>query len=183
MPIKMLRIDDRLIHGQIVTAWAKNIQAEKIWIVDDGVAKDDFVKGIMHMVAPGDRELIITGLADMPSMAEKLDSELEKNLDDINNLFGFDSDGDLIIDSGLGFRMDKQLTAYVQSGGIFAMKTTSLDGKIKSSEQKISKLEDQMQSKEAELRNKYGQMEGTLNSLESQQNSIQNFSNSFRRGQ
>lgn len=23
MPIKMLRIDDRLIHGQIVTAWAK----------------------------------------------------------------------------------------------------------------------------------------------------------------
>lgn len=29
MPIKMLRIDDRLIHGQIVTAWAKNIQAEK----------------------------------------------------------------------------------------------------------------------------------------------------------
>lgn len=80
MPIKMLRIDDRLIHGQIVTAWAKNIQAEKIWIVDDGVAKDDFVKGIMHMVAPGDRELIITGLADMPSMAEKLDSELGNTL-------------------------------------------------------------------------------------------------------
>jgi len=114
---------------------------------------------------------------------KKLDSELEKNLDDIKNLFGFDSDGDLIIDSGLGYRMDKQLTAYVQSGGIFAMKTSSLDGKIKSSEQKISKLEDQMQSKEAELRNKYGQMEGTLNNLESQQNSIQNFSNSFRRGQ
>ena len=80
MPIKMLRIDDRLIHGQIVTAWAKNIQAEKIWIVDDGVTKDDFVKGIMHMVAPGDRELIITGLADMPSMAEKLDSELGNTL-------------------------------------------------------------------------------------------------------
>lgn len=114
---------------------------------------------------------------------KKLDSELEKNLDDIKNLFGFDSDGDLIIDSGIGYRMDKQLTAYVQSGGIFAMKTSSLDGKIKSSEQKISKLEDQMQSKEAELRNKYGQMEGTLNSLENQQNSIQNFSNNLRRGQ
>ena len=44
MPIKMIRIDDRLIHGQIVTAWAKAIQASKIWIIDDGVAKDDFIK-------------------------------------------------------------------------------------------------------------------------------------------
>ena len=80
MPIKMLRIDDRLIHGQVVTAWAKNIQAEKIWIVDDGVAKDDFIKGIMQMVSPSDRELIITGLDDMPSMSEKLDSELGLSL-------------------------------------------------------------------------------------------------------
>lgn len=75
MAIKMLRIDDRLIHGQIVTAWAKNIHADKIWIVDDGVAKDDFIKGIMQMVAPSDRELIITGLAEMPTMAKKLDAE------------------------------------------------------------------------------------------------------------
>lgn len=75
MPIKMLRIDDRLIHGQIVTAWAKNIQAEKIWIVDDGVAKDEFIKGVMKMVAPSDRELLISGLDEMPSIAKKLDEE------------------------------------------------------------------------------------------------------------
>ena len=51
MSIKMIRIDDRLIHGQIVTAWAKNLQIKKIWIADDGVAKDDFIKGVMQMVA------------------------------------------------------------------------------------------------------------------------------------
>ena len=109
---------------------------------------------------------------------KKLDSELEKNLDDVKNMFGYDSDGDLIIDSGIGFKLDKQLTAYVQSGGIFAMKTSALDSRIKSSEQKIARLETQMDDKEAELRNKYGQMEGALNSLESQQNTIKNFSNS-----
>lgn len=75
MPIKMIRIDDRLIHGQIVTAWAKAIQASKIWIIDDGVAKDDFIKGVMQMVAPSDRELIITGLYEMPSILKKLDNE------------------------------------------------------------------------------------------------------------
>lgn len=107
---------------------------------------------------------------------KKLDSELEKHLEDIKSIFGYDSDGDLIIDKGLAFQLDKQLTAYVQSGGIFAMKTTSLDGKIKASEQKISRLETQMNEKEADLKNKYGRMQGALNSLENQQNSLQNFS-------
>ena len=97
-------------------------------------------------------------------------------VEDVKNIFGYDSDGDLIIDKGIAYQMDKQLTAYVQSGGIFAMKTTSLDGKIKASEQKISRLETQMNDKEADLKNKYGRMQGALNSLENQQNSIQNFS-------
>lgn len=109
---------------------------------------------------------------------KKLDSELEKHLDDVKNMFGYDSDGDLIIDSGIGYKLDKQLTAYVQSGGVFSMKTSALDSRIKSSEQKIARLETQMDDKEAELKNKYGQMEGALNSLESQQNTIKNFSNS-----
>lgn len=108
---------------------------------------------------------------------KKLDSQLENHLEDVKNIFGYDSDGDLIIDSGIGYKLDKQLTAYVQSGGVFAMKTSSLDSKIKSSEQKISRLETQMDDKEADLKYKYGQMEGALNGLESQQNAIKNFSN------
>ena len=106
---------------------------------------------------------------------KKLDSSLENHLDDIKNIFGFDTDGDLIIDSGIAFKLDKQISAYTQTGGILAMKTANLDSKIKSSETRITRLEEQMEDKEAELRYKYGQMEGTLNSLESQQNSLNNF--------
>ena len=40
MAVKMIRIDDRLIHGQIVAAWVKSLSIKRIWIVDDGVAKD-----------------------------------------------------------------------------------------------------------------------------------------------
>lgn len=107
---------------------------------------------------------------------KKLDSMLESNMDEIKQLFGYDSDGDMIIDSGIAFKLDKQITAYTQTGGILALKTTSLDSKIKSSESKIAKLEDQMDEKEAELKEKYSTMESSLNSLESQQNSISNFS-------
>lgn len=108
---------------------------------------------------------------------KKLDENIESHLDDIKSLFGYDSDGDLIIDSGIANNLDKHLTAYVRSGGIFSGKNATLDGKIKSSEQRISRLETQMQQKEADLKNKYAQMEGALNNLETQQNAITNFSN------
>ena len=106
---------------------------------------------------------------------KKLDDALANHLDDIKMLFGYDSDGDLIVDTGIAYKLDKQISAYTQTGGILAMKTSSLDSKIKSSETKITKLESQMEKKEAELRNKYSQMEGSLNSLEAQQNTISNF--------
>jgi flagellar hook-associated protein 2 len=107
---------------------------------------------------------------------KKLDSALANDLNDIKNMFGYDSDGDLIIDSGIAYRLDKELTAYVQTGGIIASKTSNLDSKIKTSESKVAKLETQMDQKEQELRQKYASMEGSLNSLESQQSTISNFS-------
>lgn len=106
---------------------------------------------------------------------KKLDERLKNNLDDIKKIFGYDSDGDLIVDSGIGYLIDKQLTSYVQTGGILANKDSVLNRQIDSTQKKITKLESQLDDKEAELRSKYGQMEGTLNSLERQQEGISNF--------
>jgi len=47
-----VRIDDRLIHGQVVTAWVKHLDISKIIIVDDDVYKDDFLKKVLYMVSP-----------------------------------------------------------------------------------------------------------------------------------
>ncbi|MCQ2576561.1 MAG: flagellar filament capping protein FliD [Treponema sp.] len=112
---------------------------------------------------------------------KKLDDALENHLDDVKAIFGYDSDGDLIVDTGIAYKMDKQIGAYTQTGGILALKTSTLDSKIKSSETKIARLEDQMKDKEAELRQKYSSMEGSLNSLESQQTAITNFTNQQNR--
>ncbi|MBB5218500.1 flagellar hook protein [Treponema rectale] len=112
---------------------------------------------------------------------KKLDEMLASNLNEIKNMFGFDSDGDLIIDNGVAFLLDKQLTSWVQSGGIISAKTNALEGNIKSSNSKITRLETQLERKEAELKSKYASMEGTLNNLEAQQNSLNNYSNANNR--
>lgn len=50
--IVLTRIDDRLIHGQVVTAWSKITKANRIIVVDDEVAADEFMVKILKMAAP-----------------------------------------------------------------------------------------------------------------------------------
>lgn len=70
----MIRIDDRLIHGQIVTAWAKNLNIKRIWIIDDGVSKDLFISNVMQMVAPSDTKLVITGTDQIETLVKEYDA-------------------------------------------------------------------------------------------------------------
>lgn len=50
--IVFARIDDRLIHGQVMTSWVHETKANEIVIIDDEVAKDEFLKMIMASSAP-----------------------------------------------------------------------------------------------------------------------------------
>ena len=107
---------------------------------------------------------------------KKLDDALTNKILEVKTLFGSDTDGDLIIDTGIGKALDANVTPYVQSGGILATRTTGLATKISTTEKKIAELDIQLEDKKAELKSKYGQMEGTLNSLQNQSSSISNFS-------
>ncbi len=47
-----VRIDDRLIHGQVMTSWMKQMPAKQIIVVDNKVAKDDFMLFVLQNAAP-----------------------------------------------------------------------------------------------------------------------------------
>lgn len=96
---------------------------------------------------------------------KKLDSALKTNMRDIKNLFGYDSDGDLVADTGIAYMMDKNLQSFTQVGGIIASKTSTLNGKMTASQKNIDSLEKKLKQKENDLKVKYGQMESALNSL------------------
>jgi PTS system mannose-specific IIB component len=52
MALKLVRVDDRLIHGQVVTIWLKALHATRIVIVDDRTARDEFLREILELAAP-----------------------------------------------------------------------------------------------------------------------------------
>ena len=52
MSIELVRLDDRLIHGQVVAGWVKALYSTSIVVVDDEVAGDPFQESLMRMAVP-----------------------------------------------------------------------------------------------------------------------------------
>lgn len=48
----LTRIDDRLIHGQVMTAWIKQKNAVQVVVADDEVAEDEFMINVLEMAVP-----------------------------------------------------------------------------------------------------------------------------------
>lgn len=63
MALRLVRVDDRLIHGQVVAIWLKALGARRIVIVDDKTARDDFVREVITLAAPAGTEVEIHDLA------------------------------------------------------------------------------------------------------------------------
>ena len=47
MDIRLARIDDRLIHGQVATVWAKEAGAKRIIVVSEEVERDEIRKTLV----------------------------------------------------------------------------------------------------------------------------------------
>lgn len=52
LKINLARIDSRLLHGQVATAWTPDSKANRIIVVSDAVAKDEMRKTLITQAAP-----------------------------------------------------------------------------------------------------------------------------------
>ncbi|HGQ8390643.1 TPA: PTS sugar transporter subunit IIB [Streptococcus pneumoniae] len=52
MSIEFVRIDDRLVHGQVVTTWLKKYDIEQVIIVNDRISEDKTRQSILKISAP-----------------------------------------------------------------------------------------------------------------------------------
>lgn len=52
MDIQLIRIDDRLIHGQVVVGWVKALGIERLVVVNDAIARNSMQKTLMEMAVP-----------------------------------------------------------------------------------------------------------------------------------
>ena len=57
MNIVLNRVDERLIHGQVLVSWTKKLQVGRILVVDDQIVYDELAKTVLMMSVPADIEL------------------------------------------------------------------------------------------------------------------------------
>ena len=58
--VKHMRIDNRLIHGQVTTTWVGQINADVIMVVNDKVSKDPIQTVMLPMAARGVKTLVLS---------------------------------------------------------------------------------------------------------------------------
>ena len=59
MSIDMVRVDDRLIHGQVVIGWIPFVKAEAVVVACDAAAADETQMALMQMAMPEGVELLV----------------------------------------------------------------------------------------------------------------------------
>lgn len=80
MPIKVIRIDDRYIHGQVTVGWVNAYKIDEIWVIDDSLANNEFLKKIQLAMAPPGKKVEIL------SINEAINKLRNKNFNKSNNI-------------------------------------------------------------------------------------------------
>ena len=66
----LARIDSRLLHGQVATAWTKTVQPTRIIVVSDEVTKDELRKKLIQQAAPPGVKAHVVPVAQMIKIAK-----------------------------------------------------------------------------------------------------------------
>ena len=64
MPVSLFRVDDRLVHGQVVIGWGRPLAAKFIVLVDDAVRESSWEQDLYRMAVPDDVEIIFASTAE-----------------------------------------------------------------------------------------------------------------------
>ncbi|MDX2057526.1 MAG: PTS sugar transporter subunit IIB [Gemmatimonadales bacterium] len=67
MSIVVARVDDRLVHGQVVIGWGRPLELNRIVLVDAEVAASDFERDLYRMAVPAGIEVEFLRPAEAPA--------------------------------------------------------------------------------------------------------------------
>lgn len=66
MSVDLVRIDNRLVHGQVIEAWVPYIRATRIVVIDDEVADDPLKRSIVELAMPRELPLDVLHIREAP---------------------------------------------------------------------------------------------------------------------
>ena len=71
MAVVFARVDERLIHGQVATAWLRKYPVNIVIVVDDESANNSLQKMLLEMAVSGTMKCVVTTGKDAKAVIEK----------------------------------------------------------------------------------------------------------------
>lgn len=66
------RIDNRLVHGQIIEAWLPHIRAKTLLVANDELAADDLRQEIMSLAVPSGITFLCCTVSEAPAILQRV---------------------------------------------------------------------------------------------------------------
>ena len=105
----LIRVDNRLIHGQIIEGWLPFLNSTRIIVVNDEAASDLFRKMVLEMAVPYDIKVLVYTVDEFSRTA------IHEGEDWKNTIVLFGNIADVLTAYELDFRFDKLNIGNVHS--------------------------------------------------------------------
>jgi flagellar hook-associated protein 2 len=126
--------------------------------------------------APGSLTLDKTKLRGYLEIDEaKLTASIDQHPEAVKQLFGNDTTGSLVINSGAAYSLDTLLRPYVEPSGVYFQRAADLDAQIAQNNRSIDDYKSKLDDYQAELKRKYGQMQSSLDEMQKNSQALENF--------
>jgi len=80
MNVQLLRIDDRLIHGQVIIGWAKPLKTKCILLCDNEIAQSEWERDLYLACVPDEIKALVYTVQETVDYLNNGDGELEKTI-------------------------------------------------------------------------------------------------------
>ncbi len=80
MSIALYRVDDRLVHGQVVIGWGQPMGVRFIVLVDDEVAASPWEQDLYRMAVPSDMDLLFATRAEAAAQLPRWQADLRRGI-------------------------------------------------------------------------------------------------------
>ena len=78
MPLVLVRVDSRLVHGQVVEGWVPNVKANCLLVVNDDLASNPFLRSVMELAGNRSLRIVFCTVQDVREAAAEVDRRGER---------------------------------------------------------------------------------------------------------
>ena len=80
MSIVLVRVDDRLIHGQVVVGWVQALGVQRLVLVDDQVAANEWERELYRLSVPAGLAVEFASVDEATNRVEQWDQEPQRTI-------------------------------------------------------------------------------------------------------